>query len=76
MGNVASIAGAVSLIRDRELDTRGTPTGSKEVLATATLMAQQGTGFIVDAHRVADRMTAEGLVKSGHLAAVEGVDGG
>ncbi len=48
----------------------------KDALATATLMAQQGTGFIIDAHRVADRMTCDGLVKSGHLTAVEGVDGG
>jgi DNA-binding IscR family transcriptional regulator len=49
----------------------------KDALATATMMAQSGApGFIIDAHRVADRMTCDGLVKSGHLTAVEGVDGG
>jgi hypothetical protein len=36
----------------------------KDALATATVMAQQGTGFIIDADRVADRMTCDGLVGS------------
>ncbi len=48
----------------------------KGALATATIMAQRGIGFTVDAERVADRMVCDSLVKSGHLAAVEGVDGG
>jgi DNA-binding IscR family transcriptional regulator len=39
-------------------------------------MARQGIGFTVGAHRVADRMVCDSLVKSGHLTAVEGVDGG
>jgi hypothetical protein len=48
----------------------------KDVLATATLMAQRGLGFTITPERVADRMICDSLVKSGHLAAVEGVDGG
>jgi DNA-binding IscR family transcriptional regulator len=51
--------------------------GQKKALATATLHAKtKAPGFIVEAHRVADRMVCDGLVKSGHLTAVEGVDGG
>jgi hypothetical protein len=48
----------------------------KGALATATIMAQRGIGFTIDAERVADRMVCDSLVKSGHLARVEGVDGG
>jgi hypothetical protein len=47
-----------------------------KTLATATLMAQRRLGFTIDAERVADRMVCDSLVKSGHLTAVEGVDGG
>jgi hypothetical protein len=50
--------------------------GQLKVLATATIMAQRGIGFIVDAERVADRMVCDGLVESGHLTPVEGVEGG
>jgi hypothetical protein len=49
----------------------------KKAMATATVMATKGVpGFIIGPHRVADRMTCDGLVKSRHLTAVEGVDGG
>jgi hypothetical protein len=47
-----------------------------KTLATATLMAQQGAGFTIDAKRVADRMVADRLVRSGHLEAIDGIDGG
>lgn len=47
-----------------------------DALATATLLARRGLGLTIEAERVADRMVCDGLVKSGHLAAVEGVDGG
>jgi hypothetical protein len=49
----------------------------KKAMATATVMAKtKAPGFIIGPHRVADRMTCDGLVKSRHLTAVEGVDGG
>ena len=39
-------------------------------------MARQGLGFTIEPERVEERATADGLVESGHLATVEGVDGG
>jgi hypothetical protein len=47
-----------------------------EVLATATLMGRQGLGITIEPERVEDRATCDSLVESGHLATVEGVDGG
>jgi hypothetical protein len=43
-----------------------------DVLATATLLRQAGAGFTVDADRVEERETWDGLVESGHLEATEG----
>ena len=49
----------------------------REALGTAITMARAAIGgFTIDAKRVDDRATCDGLVRSGHLVAVEGVDGG
>jgi hypothetical protein len=45
-----------------------------DAIGTALIMYPQG--FVIDAHRVADRMVCDGLVKRGDLVAVAGVDGG
>jgi hypothetical protein len=45
-------------------------------LATATLLAQRGLGFTIDASRTEERAICDGLVESGHLEAVEDVEGG
>ena len=48
-----------------------------EALTTAVMMARAGVGgFTIDAERTDDRATCDRLVRSGHLVAVEGVDGG
>jgi len=39
-------------------------------------MAACSARFVIDAHRVADRMTCDSLVERGDLVSVEGVDGG
>ena len=39
-------------------------------------MARQGLGFTVEPERSEERATCDELVESGHLATVEGVDGG
>jgi len=48
----------------------------RKVLGTAIAMARAGVGFTINADRVADRITADKLVASGHLTAVEDVEGG
>jgi hypothetical protein len=47
-----------------------------EWLATALALAQHDAGFTVGPERVADRTLCDELVESGHLEAVEEVEGG